>query len=570
MKVSIDRIVLTYGTDYSVSNKQVELLTAPTVDTAVTVYRETSTGRLVGWEDASIMTASDLTLEQVQQLHLAEETMDKVQDSGLALDPLDSQWDARFTVLKNLLDPVNPGDAVPLRYLNGIQGAVVIAKDTAVIAASAASVSAAAALLSEQKAKTSETNAKTSEDNAKVSEVNAEASKNTSVTAKDTAVASASAAATQAGLADTARIAAEAARDAAINYAGYTRTEADSRFINTAGDTLTGPLTLASDPSSSLHAASKQYVDNNSGEQIGSIKGWLTTAAPTGWLALDTGALVSRAVYPQLWAWVQDHAPLITEAAWQAQAAAQSSVGAYSSGDGSTTFRLPRILDYPRGGLMAEVGTWQGDAIRNITGNAGTVLTGYNLPNGAFAYTGRGNLATGGSSYSAGDLYLDISRQVPVATENRPKTIKFIYCVKAFAAPDNPGMIDITALAGEVANKSGTRCWVSSEFAPTAVGVPVSVSHGISGLDLTKAKAEVLAICKVANNGFSVGDIVANFNTGFNAQWAQSPQITLGASTVETITYYANSIYLRNKTNGTAFSQDFSTGSWKLFFRIWY
>jgi hypothetical protein len=41
----------------------------------------------------------------------------------------------------------------------------------------------------------------------------------------------------------------------------YTETEADSRFVNTAGDTMTGFLTLHSEPTSSSHAATKQYVD---------------------------------------------------------------------------------------------------------------------------------------------------------------------------------------------------------------------------------------------------------------------------------------------------------------------
>jgi hypothetical protein len=42
----------------------------------------------------------------------------------------------------------------------------------------------------------------------------------------------------------------------------YTETEADSRFVNTAGDTMTGFLTLHADPTNALHATTKQYVDN--------------------------------------------------------------------------------------------------------------------------------------------------------------------------------------------------------------------------------------------------------------------------------------------------------------------
>jgi hypothetical protein len=38
-------------------------------------------------------------------------------------------------------------------------------------------------------------------------------------------------------------------------------TYTDARYINTIGDTMTGPLTLNADPSSAMHAATKQYVD---------------------------------------------------------------------------------------------------------------------------------------------------------------------------------------------------------------------------------------------------------------------------------------------------------------------
>jgi hypothetical protein len=41
----------------------------------------------------------------------------------------------------------------------------------------------------------------------------------------------------------------------------YTETEADTRFVDVTGDTLTGFLTLHADPSNAMHAATKQYVD---------------------------------------------------------------------------------------------------------------------------------------------------------------------------------------------------------------------------------------------------------------------------------------------------------------------
>ena len=135
-------------------------------------------------------------------------------------------------------------------------------------------------------------------------------------------------------------------------------------------------------------------------------------------------------------------------------------------GDGSTTFRLPRILDYMRGGLTADVGKWQSDAIRNITGSvaltlvqtknstAGTALQGTNVPGD--------HVSAGASASTTGKITLDASKQVPTADENRPKTIKVLYCVKAFDAETNPGLVDLTALANEVAGLSAD---VNNSFA---------------------------------------------------------------------------------------------------------
>ena len=270
---------------------------------------------------------------------------------------------------------------------------------------------------------------------------------------------------------------------------------------------MTGPLTLAADPTTDMQAATKQYVENNggvnlrknshsytagnicysktaesykymqctvagttaateptswpdvgqtiqdgtvtwvvrdirAGEQVGSIKGWLANAAPPGWLALDTGALVSRATYPQLWAWVQAYAPLITEAAWQTQAAAQTSVGAYSSGDGSTTFRLPKIVDFVRGTDGTRMpGTFQADNLKAHTHSMeGVVGNGFSPGN---------SLYTSGGGVQVGTRNTDATGD----TETRPKSVAFLFCVKAFDAPTNQGLVDITALANSLQNK---------------------------------------------------------------------------------------------------------------------
>lgn len=91
-------------------------LVAPT-GLKIKIYRVTTTKPLVGWADASVLKAADMTVQSTQLLHLAEETSDLAQEGGLSKDGTDNIWDARYNKIKNLLDPTDPGDAVNLNYI---------------------------------------------------------------------------------------------------------------------------------------------------------------------------------------------------------------------------------------------------------------------------------------------------------------------------------------------------------------------------------------------------------------------------------------------------------------------
>lgn len=106
---------LTQGKDYTVTDRVVTL-DAPT-GLKIKIYRQTATKPLVGWADASVLRAADMTVQSTQLLHLAEETSDLAQEGGLSKDGTDNIWDARYNKIKNLLDPTDPGDAVNLNYI---------------------------------------------------------------------------------------------------------------------------------------------------------------------------------------------------------------------------------------------------------------------------------------------------------------------------------------------------------------------------------------------------------------------------------------------------------------------
>ena len=148
--------------------------------------------------------------------------------------------------------------------------------------------------------------------------------------------------------------------------------------------------------------------------------------APAGWLKAN-GAAVSRTAYAALFA----------------------AIGTtYGAGDGSTTFNLPdlrgefiRGWDDGRGIDRGRVfGSAQGDAIRNITGSIdtgshnGQQLFDEATAQGALAISRKqwkkwtGDSGDGGNNPAAFDF--DASRVVPTASENRPRNIALLACIK--------------------------------------------------------------------------------------------------------------------------------------------
>lgn len=91
------------------------------------------------------------------------------------------------------------------------------------------------------------------------------------------------------------------------------------------------------------------------------------------------GQLVNRNIYMRLWRAVQNMDPslLVSESVWNDTSGGQNNKGKFSTGDGSTTFRLPQI--YAAGYTVAVDGTtkqpgafqaWEMGQYEDVTGNA--------------------------------------------------------------------------------------------------------------------------------------------------------------------------------------------------------
>lgn len=176
-----------------------------------------------------------------------------------------------------------------------------------------------------------------------------------------------------------------------------------------------GALPLGGDPVSDYDATTmrwvKNYVDAGGGGGgasmngvmnygVGQITLWYSRAFIPSYAVVADGQLLSRTAYPELWAHAQMHGP-VTDAVWLT---GTNNRAKFSTGDGSTTFRVPDLNGVQAGSIKGLFGRGDGD---------GTYATGTVKSNGAPNITGTINFhgaqgnASGGTNVAsaAGSTY---------------------------------------------------------------------------------------------------------------------------------------------------------------------
>lgn len=209
--------VLTLGSDFTFISPTIirtTLTYGPPDWSYIEVRRVTSTTeRLVEFNDASILHASELNLSDLQVIHIAEEARNAATET-IGVDN-NGNLDARGRRIVNVADPVGLGDAIPLRwYISEADGlhadrlaaeaakvAAEAARDAAQASQTAATGSASAAAGSASSASTSASAAAASEATALVYRNDAQGFRNEAEAFKNSASASASASAASAAAA---------------------------------------------------------------------------------------------------------------------------------------------------------------------------------------------------------------------------------------------------------------------------------------------------------------------------------------------------------------------------------
>ena len=232
--VSVNNELMNNTTDYTIDGRTVVFNTAPASGSVIRIYRETTTDRLVVWADASILKAADMTIQQIQQLHILEETNDWTKNNSIVLNDEGTAWQGRNYRLTNISDPVDEQDAVTKRYIDNEENSFMVTMNAlknqteqmanqASTNANNAKKSENAAKLSETNAKNSETAAKRSETNAKNSEIASKLSETNAKTSENVAKTSETNAKTSADDAIVSRDAAQSAAETSSHYASTAR-----------------------------------------------------------------------------------------------------------------------------------------------------------------------------------------------------------------------------------------------------------------------------------------------------------------------------------------------------------
>jgi hypothetical protein len=228
---------------FTISNRMIMFDSAPAKDSIVHIYRNTPTTRLVSWADASILKAKDMTISEVQQLHILEEVSDWSKTNSIVLDEESGVWQGRKFRVSNIADPKDAQDAVTKNYIDNEESSMMQRmnaiktqteqlmntagnhKDNAYNSAQSASTSAASAAESarlaegyKNVAETAKSDASLYAANAKTSADNAGASKEAAQSAATTASNFASDARNSAGEAKTYKDNAKTYMDNAKNY----------------------------------------------------------------------------------------------------------------------------------------------------------------------------------------------------------------------------------------------------------------------------------------------------------------------------------------------------------------
>lgn len=174
---------------------------------------------------------------------------------------------------------------------------------------------------------------------------------------------------------------------------------------------------------------------------------------PLGSLPL-IGGTYSRTLYKDLWDWVQKQTGYLkTESEWTILFNKNNgNVPFYSSGDGSTTFRVPSLKCWVKSGSsINEVGSYLEAGLPNITGSAGhfNSLIEYVYSGAMFEKSSKSTADSNAGATQAKEIGFDASRSNKIYGSSdtvQPPSVVGLWLVKAFSVISNVGNRDLQSV----------------------------------------------------------------------------------------------------------------------------
>jgi hypothetical protein len=213
-----------------------------------------------------------------------------------------------------------------------------------------------------------------------------------------------------------------------------------------------GPIYIAGQGNAEWDAATGRYRVH-SDIPVGAVAWWpLRSSIPAGQIPAD-GQTISRATFPDIAAMVAaGTVPVVSEADWLADPLKR---GSYTSGDGSTTIRVPDFNGKSAGAIGAVF--LRGDGARSVETN-GLIQPSQNAShthpsaNGSSFVLG-GNSGVAAASVGTGSAVWGAAGITGTSggDEARPVNATGVWTIRAFGAVTNPGAADAAQLASDYA-----------------------------------------------------------------------------------------------------------------------
>lgn len=310
-----------------------------------------------------------------------------------------------------------------------------------------------------------------------------------------------------------------------------------------------GSTPLAGDPVNPYDATTMRWVENyvsgggGTGPTMNGVQNygvgenifWQSRAFIPPWAVAQDGQLLNRADWPELWAHAQMHTP-ISDAEWLGD---PNKRGFYSTGDGSTTFRVPDKNGIVKNGVGGAIGDSYSQMYPSSgSGTAEQLMRPNGLPDIVGAFFGRqGDVSANGGVYTPSGSFRAIAGAVvgTVSVNNTTTRPEYKYEFKASNYDPIYGRYDgvrpntffgvwlVRASGGfTAANTLWSVINEDTEAPGTGVvarGGDVRSSYKIAGVEV--ARGSLYTTHSTFSSGFrNVSAVIEAWSTDASASWS--------------------------------------------------